>query len=246
MATTIIAINDTTSELFINDLGIGIPASSQIELTELFTKIDISTSTDIDTYVLGGLLTINDGTNDLSIVNGIRHVNFETEYEDVDGVFIDHELDEHTDVPTKPTSGHKTLECQDGNLHWIISPVFHGGGDTIIDMGAADRDHNTYRTTTWISVRQFIYRGSSIVGVPTGCKYLVKAAIGLIAYYQLYDTTHDTVISEVSTSSSDWVVLADDTMTNVPPAEAIFDVRVKGSIRTKDIYISSFLMQFYL
>lgn len=84
MATIIITKNNTASEIFWEDLGIGVPASSQETLTELFTKIEIANSKDLDTSISVGNITINDGTNDLSTIDGLRHVNFETEYEDTE------------------------------------------------------------------------------------------------------------------------------------------------------------------
>ena len=84
MATVIIAKNNTASEIFWEDLGIGVPASSQETLTDLFTKIEISNSKDLNNSIIAGNITINDGTSDLSIANGLKHVNFETEYEDIE------------------------------------------------------------------------------------------------------------------------------------------------------------------
>jgi len=82
MATIVIAKNITASNIIIEDLGIRIPFGSQINLTELFKKIEIGNSDDLDLKVSSGNIVINDGTNDLSITNGLKHINFKTEYED--------------------------------------------------------------------------------------------------------------------------------------------------------------------
>jgi hypothetical protein len=79
---TIIAKNDSTAEIFIDDLGIGVPALDEINLTQLFEKEEIVGSDDLDTLVSNGLLIINDGTDDLSISDGLKHINLQTEYED--------------------------------------------------------------------------------------------------------------------------------------------------------------------
>jgi len=79
---TIIAKNDSTSEIFIDDLGIGIPALDEINLTLLFEKEDITESEDLDSLVSSQSLIINDGIEDLSITNALKHINYQTEYED--------------------------------------------------------------------------------------------------------------------------------------------------------------------
>lgn len=79
---TIIAKNDSTAEIFIDDLGIGVPAFDEINLTQLFKKDEITESDDLDILVGNQSLVINDGTEDLSISNGLKHINFQTQYED--------------------------------------------------------------------------------------------------------------------------------------------------------------------
>jgi hypothetical protein len=79
---TIIAINDSTSEIFIEDLGIEIPALGQRDLTEVFSKQIISESKNLVTFVSNGNIIINNGSINLSISNGLKHINIQTEYED--------------------------------------------------------------------------------------------------------------------------------------------------------------------
>ena len=86
--TIIIAKNNTSSAIPLDDLGIEIPGSGQRNLTDNFDKNEISASNDLDTQVSSGNIIINDGTSDLSITDGLRHINFETEYEDKNGVDV--------------------------------------------------------------------------------------------------------------------------------------------------------------
>lgn len=98
---TIIAKNTTGGAIEIEDLGISIPASSQRTLSDLFTKNEIMISKDLDTEVSNGNIVINDGSNDLSVANGLQHVNYETQWEDVDPdttAFVQHTLSSHLDV----------------------------------------------------------------------------------------------------------------------------------------------------
>ena len=84
--TIIIAKNNTSSAIPLDDLGVEVPGSGQRNLTDNFSKNEISASVDLDTFVSSGDITINDGTNDLSITDGLKHINFETEHEDADGI----------------------------------------------------------------------------------------------------------------------------------------------------------------
>jgi hypothetical protein len=79
---TIIAKNNTGSDIFLEDLGVTIPASSNRTLTDTIEVERITESDDLKTKVTSGDITINDGINDLSISDGLLHIKFETEYED--------------------------------------------------------------------------------------------------------------------------------------------------------------------
>lgn len=79
---TIIAKNNTGSDIFLKDLGVTVPASSSLNLTEIIEVERITESDNLKTEVTSGDITINDGTNDLSISDGLLHIKFETEYED--------------------------------------------------------------------------------------------------------------------------------------------------------------------
>lgn len=83
---TIIATNITTSDIFIDDLGITIAASgspdSSITLSDLYTTFDIISSEDLRAEVATEFIVINDGTDDLSVDDALMHLKMETELED--------------------------------------------------------------------------------------------------------------------------------------------------------------------
>lgn len=85
---TIIVKNVTLSDIFIDDLGITIAASgspgSSITLSDLYTTFEIVESTDLQSEVATGDIVINDGTDDLSVSEGLNHLKIETELEDID------------------------------------------------------------------------------------------------------------------------------------------------------------------
>lgn len=85
---TVIIKNNTSSAIFLEDLGCEIPGSGQRNLTDTFDKFEISSSTELKNYVFNETFMVNDGTSDLGVAAGLRHINFETQYEDVDGISI--------------------------------------------------------------------------------------------------------------------------------------------------------------
>ena len=91
--TTIIAKNNTSSAIPLDDLGVEIPGSGQRDLTLTFSVVDIYSSTELRDNVQSGDITINDGIEDLDIEDSLAHINFETEYEDVDPVATEEQPD---------------------------------------------------------------------------------------------------------------------------------------------------------
>jgi len=125
MATIIIAKNNTGGAIFIQDLGIEVPGSGNRTLTSTFTKTEISTSSDLYNEVSTGNITINDGITDLSISNGLKHINFETQYEDVDPTdstaLISHKLSDHIDVSVLAPNTKYTLKYNSTTGLWTPS-----------------------------------------------------------------------------------------------------------------------------
>lgn len=67
--------NQTASPIFIDDMGVEIPASSNYTIVESeYTRW--AGSIDIDTEINASNIIVNDGTNDLSISDGIRFLKY--------------------------------------------------------------------------------------------------------------------------------------------------------------------------
>ena len=75
---TIILKNNLGSELEIEDLGIFLAPSSTTDITGLYVFTEIASSRDLYTAVLAGDVTINDGSDDLSISDGIDYISIKT------------------------------------------------------------------------------------------------------------------------------------------------------------------------
>ena len=71
----VIAENQTATDIPITDLGVSILANQSLNLTDLFTFWEISSSIDIEMYIAGGGLLINDGTNTLDLQASLNYIN---------------------------------------------------------------------------------------------------------------------------------------------------------------------------
>ena len=76
----IIAINDTTSDIFLEDLGLTIPASSQEPLHEQFEFSEISNADYLKIQVTAGNIIINDGTENLLVEDALDYINYWDKY----------------------------------------------------------------------------------------------------------------------------------------------------------------------
>lgn len=78
----VIIKNNTQDIISIKDLsGATVPVSGQINLTDIFKFYEIASSLNLKTYVTSGDVTVNDGTEDLSIANGLKHLEIKSAYE---------------------------------------------------------------------------------------------------------------------------------------------------------------------
>jgi len=70
---TIIAKNNTASEIRLNDLGgKRIPVSGEVTLTDTLPKYEIYESADLDTEITAGNVILNDGSTDLSATTAVE------------------------------------------------------------------------------------------------------------------------------------------------------------------------------
>jgi len=77
---TIIAKNTTVSSIDLSELGITVAAGGQETLTDMFDTGEIDSCNDLRTRVSADDITINDGTSDLSISDGLDFITVETRH----------------------------------------------------------------------------------------------------------------------------------------------------------------------
>jgi len=90
----IIAKNTSMLDIILEDLGVIIPGSSIINLTNIYELYEITASDDLKTKVSIETVIINDGVSDLSMEDGLKHISQETIYEDDPDMSIEISVEE--------------------------------------------------------------------------------------------------------------------------------------------------------
>lgn len=151
------------------------------------------------------------------------------------GNISNHELDSHIDIPTKPTSGNKILEDQDGVLSWIdTSDIFSGKAPSItFAVRDSSKDYIETNLTSWSIMITFCYPGTSGFS-PT--KFSIVGSrdnnIGT-AFCRLYDLTNNQEIGLISWAAKEKAIYSDSDLVNLPSGEAMLEVQIKKSTGSK-------------
>jgi hypothetical protein len=210
----IIAKNNTGSAIELDDLGVEIPGAGNRDLTETFTKSEIIQSEDLSTEVSAGNITINDGTDDLSIVDSLRHINFETEYEDVDPsdatAVINHSVLDHTDVVSSPALEGDLLRYNAILEKFIASPTKTEFGPDIPDSTTvvwfSSHSYDLYYfdpvVSDWISISSNFYefgRSGNVSGAYLGIGGWSTGGYYYVHHPSVITGIHISALSGVST-----------------------------------------------
>ena len=230
MLFTIIVKNSSGSPIFINDLGISIPAQGQVELSELFGLPTLWESNDLYTLVSDDDLVVNDGTDDLDTIPGLNWISISEE--EAGG----QKLEDHIDVSAPPSSGKYILESDDETYGWIETPASQSSSVKNIYITFGSRDSNYWNvdgTTYWIACR-FVFLGSDILGTPTTFECIGLTESSSTITVMLMDYTNNLEIATVTTSSTDAAIMTTTSIANIPTGKAIFGIRAKNSGIFKD------------
>lgn len=94
--------NNNPNDYLVEDLGISVTASGSLLFHEQFTYNEIVGSDDLRTAISGSNLVVNDGTSDLSSLNGVYYLSIEN---------LNHLRDNYYDKGALETSGQS-------QIHW--------------------------------------------------------------------------------------------------------------------------------
>lgn len=169
---TVLAKNTTTSDITLEDLGVIIPGSSILDLTETYAFYEITASKDLKTQISNGNVIINDSINDLSMENSLKHIGEESIYEDE--LKIDRTVD-NTESTTYSTSWVKKLrrsvDLEVGNYLLICSYDIKGDKNdakSLCQARVVINDSKTLFTNVWSYAMYQSFSGTSSVGLLSG------------------------------------------------------------------------------
>lgn len=74
MANIIIAKNQTAGNILIDDLGLNVPALSQVIITDYVTYLEAAVSQDLEVEISAGNIILNDGVSDLSLARSLNYL----------------------------------------------------------------------------------------------------------------------------------------------------------------------------
>lgn len=192
MPSIVIAKNITNEDIFISDLGFTISANSERNLSDNFPMEQIASSEELRNFISSNDIIINDGYRNLSKIDGLRHVRFETEHEDED--FVDkHKLTDHIDVPEPTGIKEEVLSSFDAtNYNWVNIPKGINFLSEVPDSTSVIwyniNDNITYVFNTvlneWLSISRlnfiFSYNGASVANVFLKCGDINHSDSGIL------------------------------------------------------------------
>ena len=239
---TIIVKNITESDKMIEDLGISIPALDQVDLSELFRLYEICGSHNLKSLIENDYFIINDGTSDLNKECSLNCICVETHYQDETNVDA-HNLDEHVDVPEKPTSGNKILEVVNGICQWSITPDLNSVGlrGITVNVVHPNQDYEEEESTSWVVLASFVFPGSDILNATLFEIVASRNGSTGLSACRLFDFTNNNEIAYIEWSSENKAKYSDNTLSNLPQSSAIFEVQVKRVTGSKTRFHASTL-----
>ncbi len=169
---TVIAKNTTTLDMILEDLGIIIPGSSIIDLTETYDFYEITSSKSLKTQISNGNIIINDGVQDLSVESSLKHVGEESLYEDE--FKVDRTVD-NAESSTYSTDWVKKLrrsvDLEVGNYLLICSYDIKGDKNDAKSLCQARviiNDSKTIFTNVWPYAMYQSFSGTGSIGLLSG------------------------------------------------------------------------------
>lgn len=151
------------------------------------------------------------------------------------------------DTPDDYENG-KVLVSTSSGIEW--SGNIYGNGDK--DIHILFGDGSSYKTTgtnkSWTTSRQFIFRGSNILGEPVSCKIVAWVANdNYPGSIRLCNFDTGEVITEwIDFENEEPEIKTNTNLINIPTQESILciDYKAGDTGESKVVYISSFLMTF--
>lgn len=166
MATTIIVKNNTVDDIMLEDLGMEISGSSEINLTDYFEVYQICGSDSLKLHVINENITIHDGHEYLDKNDGLRHITLQTELEVQEPVVPDYSPPASTTSIWINIGEDYTIYIYDSNRgEWVAA-----ASRAIFTFGLDGRVNRRYLNiagfaTTPTTSGYYLHRPSLITGI---------------------------------------------------------------------------------
>ncbi len=154
-----------------------------------------------------------------------------------------HNIDFHTDVPTKPVTGTTHLENDAGTLSWV--PVSTGAGKGLINYCfAGTKPYAKVRSSSWYISGAFIFEGTATIGVPTSVEIIAYVKdTGTTGNFRIYDYTNTNEICNITVTGKNKAIHIDSSLINLPTGESILEIQGKSN-NGKEVYIEALMVKF--
>lgn len=117
----------------------------------------------------------------------------------------------------------------------------------VVATNGKDQGYFKTNSHTYVPAGRFVFAGSSVLGTPSKMNALVRTKNNNKSLdVRIYDLTNSLVVATASISaaagSNVWQIIAGTTISNIPPAESIFEIQVESS--DNECWISSIEVRF--
>ena len=222
-------INDTASTIQIDDLhGFTIYADETIDILDRYPIGQIISSQELKTLVTNGSIIINDGTDNLDYINGLKHINIDTKYEAI------HNIVDHPDLPTPDNDSiDRILVRSNDTNRWVnYSDLVNNTGSISginIALGDGNKDYTKASHSHYTIIRSFEYDGTS-VWTPTMFSAITsrKGSKGT-GYIKLSDYITGNIICELNWENTTKEFIQTESLSNLPINRSVLELQVKTS-----------------
>lgn len=116
--------------------------------------------------------------------------------------------------------------------------------DIHVVFGGKKEKYWEFSNKSYVVARCFYFVGTQIIGTPTSIKVIAHMYESATGTLQIYDYTNNTIVSEINFTNTDLQVLTCNSLSNLPPSEAILQIRAKTSSNNKKGYVCSVTLCF--
>lgn len=214
---TIILKNTSGGDLYLEDFGFELLTSAERTVTGNFSLETICGSDELKTLVNDGDITINNGTSDLSVSDGLAAIKIETQYEDEDNDPTPSGWIVSATAPSSPSDGDGWFNTSHGELYLYDATrsKWLSAARLTVTLTRKGRLKNKYAVNGRVgndeAVGAKFPRNTTLVGIA------VTSTNPASSFGVAYETNYTNEFDFYLNSSGNY--LADDLNTNLPAGD---------------------------